>query len=65
MFNATIRLISDEIVTMDKVRNISLTSSRMILVDDKGVQMGFIPGTIEAMTIINQNAFAVHGMNEE
>ena len=65
MFDVNILLISDEQVPVNNVRNISLTSSRMILVDDEGVQTVFSPGTINAMVMFNKNAPAVRGMNNE
>lgn len=65
MFDVNILLISDEQVPVNNVRNISLTSSRMILVDDEGVQTFFSPGTINTMVMFNKNAQAVRGMNNE
>ena len=65
MFDVNILLISDEQVPVNNVKNISLTSSRMILVDDEGVQTVFSPGTINAMVMFNKNALAVRGMNNE
>ena len=65
IFDVNILLISDEQVPVNNVRNISLTSSRMILVDDEGVQTVFSPGTINAMVMFNKNALAVRGMNNE
>lgn len=65
MFDVNILLISDELVTLNNVRNISLTSARMILVDDNGVQNSFIPGTIKTMVMNNMNALAVRGMDDE
>lgn len=65
MFDVNILLISDEQVPVNNVRNISLTSSRMILVDDEGVQTVFTPGTINTMVMFNKNALAVRGMNDE
>lgn len=63
MFDINILLISDEQVSVNNVRNISLTSSRMILVDDEGKQTVFSPGTINTMVMFNNNALAVRGMN--
>ena len=65
MFDVNILLISDEQVPVNNVRNISLTSSRMILVDDDDVQTVFSPGTINTMVMFNKNAQAVRGMNNE
>ena len=65
MFDVNILLISDEQVPVNNVRNISLTSSRMILVDDGGVQTVFSPGTISTMVMFNKNAQAVRGMDNE
>lgn len=65
IFDVNILLISDEQVPVNNVKNISLTSSRMILVDDEGVQTVFSPGTINAMVMFNKNALAVRGMNNE
>lgn len=65
IFDVNILLISDEQVPVNNVRNISLTSSRMILVDDKGVQTVFSPGTINTMVMFNKNALAVRGMDNE
>ena len=65
IFDVNILLISDEQVPVNNVRNISLTSSRMILVDDEGVQTVFTPGTINTMVMFNKNALAVRGMDNE
>ena len=65
IFDVNILLISDEQVPVNNVRNISLTSSRMILVDDEGVQTVFSPGTINTMVMFNKNALAVRGMDNE
>ena len=65
IFDVNILLISDEQVPVNNVRNISLTSSRMILVDDEGVQTVFSPGTINTMVMFNKNALVVRGMNNE
>ena len=65
IFDVNILLIDDEQVPVNNVRNISLSSSRMILVDDKGEQTVFTPGTINAMVMFNKNAPAVRGMNNE
>jgi hypothetical protein len=54
IFDVNILLISDEQVPVNNVRNISLTSSRMILVDDEGVQTVFSPGTINTMVMFNK-----------
>ena len=65
IFDVNILLISDEQVPINNVRNISLTSSRMILVDDKGEQTVFSPGTINTMVMFNKNALVVRGMENE
>ena len=65
IFDVSILLISDEQVSVNNVKNISLTSSRMILVDDEGMQTVFSPGTINTMVMFNKNALAVRGMNNE
>lgn len=65
MFDVIIILISDEELVINNVRNISLTSSRMILVDDRGEQTVLSPGTIDNMIMLNKNARAVRGMNNE
>lgn len=65
MFDVNIVFISDEQITVNNVRNISLTSSRMILVDDDDVQTVISPGTINTMVMFNKNALAVRGMNNE
>lgn len=65
MFDVSIILISDEEMIINNVRNISLTSSRMILVDDRGEQTVVTPGTIENMIMLNKNALAVRGMDNE
>lgn len=65
IFDVNILLISDEQIPINNVRNISLTSSRMIIVDDEGVQTVFSPGTINTMVMFNKNALAVRGMNNE
>lgn len=65
MFDVSIEFISDERITVNNVRNISLTSSRMILVDGDDVQTVISPGTINTMVMFNNNALAVRGMNNE
>lgn len=65
MFDVNIVFISDEQITVNNVRNISLTSSRMILVDDDDVQTVITPGTINTMVMFNNNALAVRGMKNE
>lgn len=65
MFDVNILLIGDEQVPINNVRNISLTSSRMILVNDDDVQTVFSPGTINTMVMFNKNVQAVRGMNNE
>ena len=65
MFDVNIVFISDEQITVNNIRNISLTSSRMILVDDDDVQTVITPGTINTMVMFNKNALAVRGMNNE
>lgn len=61
IFDVNILLISDEQVPVNNVRNISLTSSRMVLVDDNGVKTVFTPGTINTMVMFNKNAQAIRG----
>ena len=63
IFDVNILLISDEQVPVNNVKNISLTSSRMILVDDEGMQTVFSPGTINTMVMFNKNALVVRGMD--
>lgn len=65
IFDVNIEFISDERITVNNVRNISLTSSRMILVDGDDVQTVISPGTINTMVMFNNNALAVRGMNNE
>lgn len=65
MFDVSILLISNEQMYVNNVKNISLTSSRMIFVDDEGVQTILTPGTIETMVMLNKNAQTVRGMTDE
>ena len=53
IFDVNIITIDDKSISMKNVRQISLTSARLILVDDQGKQQMFSPGTIDCMSMFN------------
>jgi len=53
MFDVNIITIDDKSISMKNVRQISLTSARLILVDDHGKRQMFNPGTIDCLSMFN------------
>lgn len=55
MFDVDIVTIDDKTISMRNVRQISLTSARLILVDDQGKQELISPGIIDFLSMFNMN----------
>lgn len=53
MFDVNVITIDDKSISMKNVRNISLSSARLILVDDQGKQQMFNPGIIDCIGMFN------------
>ena len=53
LFDVNIITIDDKDVSIKDVRQISLSSARLILVDKNGTQSMFNPGTIDCMNMFN------------
>lgn len=51
MFDVNVVTTDNRIVTMENVRQISLTSARLILVDDQGKQEILNPGIIDCLSM--------------
>lgn len=60
MFDVNVITIDDKTISMKNVRNLSLTSARLILVDDQGKQEMLNPGIIDCLSMFNVN----HYVNE-
>ena len=60
MFDVNVITIDDKSISMKNVRQISLTSARLILVDDQGKQEMLNPGIIDCLSMFNVN----HYVNE-
>ena len=60
LFDVNVITIDDKSISMKNVRQISLTSARLILVDDQGKQERLNPGIIDCLNMFNVN----HYMNE-
>ncbi len=57
MFDVNVITIDNKTVTMKNVRQISLTSARLILVDDQGKQEMLNPGIIDYLSMFNVNHY--------
>lgn len=57
MFDVNIITIDDKSISMKNVRQISLTSARLILVDDQGKQEMINPGIIDCLNMFNVNHY--------
>jgi hypothetical protein len=64
LFDVNIITIDDKSSTMKDVRNISLTSGRLILVDKNGAQAMFNPGTIDCLNMFNTTYYQDQIMKE-
>ena len=53
MFDVNLITIDDKTYNIKDVRQISLSSARLILVDKNGTQQMFNPGTIDCMIMFN------------
>ena len=53
MFDVNVITIDDKSISMKNVRQISLTSARLILVDDQGTQQLLSPGVIDCLSMFN------------
>lgn len=60
LFDVNVITIDDKSISMKNVRQISLTSARLILVDDQGKQEMLNPGIIDCLSMFNVN----HYVNE-
>ena len=60
LFDVNVITIDDNSISMKNVRQISLTSARLILVDDQGKQEMLNPGIIDCLSMFNVN----HYVNE-
>lgn len=60
MFDVNVITIDDKTISMKNVRQISLSSARLILVDDQGKQELINPGIIDCLSMFNVN----HYVNE-
>lgn len=64
MFDVNVITIDNKTVTMKNVRQISLTSARLILVDDQGKQEMLNPGIIDCLSMFNVNHYMEEIMKE-
>lgn len=64
MFDVNVITIDDNTISMKNVRQISLTSARLIMVDDQGKQQMFNPGTIDCLSMFNVNHYVSEIMKE-
>ena len=53
LFDVNVITIDDNSISIKNVRQISLTSARLILVDDQGKQEILMPGIIDCMSMFN------------
>jgi len=53
VFDINIITIDDKSISMKNIRQMSLTSARLILVDDHGKQQMFNPGIIDCLSMFN------------
>lgn len=64
MFDVNVITIDDKTISMKNVRNLSLTSARLILVDDQGKQEILNPGIIDCLNMFNVNHYTNEIMKE-
>lgn len=64
MFDVNVITIDDKTISMKNVRNLSLTSARLILVDDQGKQEILNPGIIDCLNMFNVNHYVSEIMKE-
>ena len=57
LFDVNVITIDDKSISMKNVRQISLTSARLILVDDRGKQEMLNPGIIDCLNMFNVNHY--------
>lgn len=57
MFDVNVITIDDKTISMKNVRQISLTSARLIMVDDQGKQELINPGIIDCLSMFNVNHY--------
>ena len=53
MFDVNVITIDDKSISMKNVRQISLSSARLILVDDQGTQQLLNPGVVDCLSMFN------------
>ena len=64
MFDVNVITIDDKTISMKNVRQISLSSARLILVDDQGKQELINPGIIDCLSMFNVNHYVNEIMKE-
>lgn len=64
MFDVNVITIDDKTISMKSVRNLSLTSARLILVDDQGKQEMLNPRIIDCLNMFNVNHYVSEIMKE-
>ena len=64
MFDVNVITIDNKTISMKNVRQISLTSARLILVDNQGKQEMLNPGIIDCLNMFNVNHYVSEIMKE-
>lgn len=64
LFDVNVITIDDKTISMKNVRQISLSSARLILVDDQGKQELINPGIIDCLSMFNVNHYVTEIMKE-
>lgn len=64
LFDVNVITIDDKTISMKNVRQISLSSARLILVDDQGKQELINPGIIDCLNMFNVNHYVSEIMKE-
>lgn len=64
LFDVNVITIDDKSINMKNVRQLSLTSARLILVDDQGKQEMLNPGIIDCLNMFNVNHYVNEIMKE-
>lgn len=57
LFDVNVVTIDDKTISMRNVKQISLTTARLILVDDQGKQEMLNPGLIDCLSMFNTNYY--------
>lgn len=64
LFDVNVITIDDKTISMKNVRQMSLSSARLILVDDQGKQELINPGIIDCLSMFNVNHYVTEIMKE-